>query len=148
LGYIPQVILSGRHVNNSIAPFIAGKVLKLMIQKEHKIKGANALILGITFKENCPDLRNTKVIDIYNELCEFGVDVDIFDPWVNNEELRHEYGVEAIKQLDENKKYEAIILAVSHKEFETFDFEKYYQQNAVIFDVKAVVDRRFVDGRL
>ena len=148
LGYIPQVILSGRHVNNSIAPFIANKVMKLMIQKEHKIKGANVLILGITFKENCPDLRNTKVIDIYTELKEFGVDVDIFDPYVNNEELRHEYGVEAIKKLDENKKYEAIILAVSHKEFEKFDFEKHYQQNAVIFDVKAVVDRRFVDGRL
>jgi UDP-N-acetyl-D-galactosamine dehydrogenase len=122
--------------------------MKLMIQKEHKIKGTNVLILGITFKENCPDLRNTKVIDIYTELKEFGVDVDIFDPYVDNAELRHEYGVEAIKKLDENKKYEAIILAVSHKEFEKFDFEKYYQQNAVIFDVKAVVDRRFVDSRL
>ena len=148
LGYIPQVILSGRQVNNSIAPFIASKVLKLMIQKEHKIKGANVLILGITFKENCPDLRNTKVIDIYTELKEFGVEVDILDPYVDNEELHHEYGVEAIKKLDENKKYEAIILAVSHDEFKKFDFEKHHKQNAVIFDVKAVVDRRFVDGRL
>ena len=148
LGYIPQVILSGRHVNNSIAPFIASKVLKLMIQKEHKIKGSSALILGVTFKENCPDLRNTKVIDIYNELRDFGVDVDIYDTWVDNEELRHEYGVDTIKRIDENKKYEAIILAVAHDDFEKFDFEKYYKQNSVVFDVKAVVDRRFVDGRL
>jgi UDP-N-acetyl-D-galactosamine dehydrogenase len=148
LGYIPQVILSGRHVNNSIAPFIAQKVLKLMIQKECKIKGANVLILGVTFKENCPDIRNTKVVDIYNELREFDVNVEIYDPWVNNEALKHEYGVEAIKNIDENKKYEAIILAVAHKEFEKFDFEKHHRQNAVIFDVKAVVDRKFVDGRL
>jgi UDP-N-acetyl-D-galactosamine dehydrogenase len=81
-------------------------------------------------------------------LCEFGVEVDIFDPWVNNGELKREYGIEAIKKIDENKKYEAIILAVAHKDFEKFDFEKYYRQNSVIFDVKAVADRRFVDARL
>lgn len=148
LGLVPQVILSGRHVNNSIAPFIANKVLKLMIQKEHKIKGSNALILGVTFKENCPDIRNTKVIDIYNEMSEFGVNVDIYDPWVCAEELKEEYGVDVIKALNPDKKYEAVILAVAHEEFLKFDFEKYYTQGAVVFDAKAIVDRRWVDSRL
>jgi UDP-N-acetyl-D-galactosamine dehydrogenase len=148
LGYIPQVILSGRHVNNSIAPFIADKVVKLMISKDHKIKGANTLILGVTFKENCPDIRNTKVVDIYHELREFGIEVDIYDTWVNNEELQHEYGVSAIKNIDESKKYEAVILAVAHNEFQNFDFAKYHTQNAVIFDVKGIVERQWVDGRL
>lgn len=148
LGYVPQVILSGRHVNNSIAPFIANKVLKLIIQKEHIIKGSNVLILGVTFKENCPDIRNTKVIDIYTELCEFGVNVDIYDPWVCNEELKEEYGVEAIREINPSKKYVAIILAVAHEEFSSFDFEKYHNERAVIYDAKATIDRRWVDGRL
>jgi len=148
LGYVPQVILSGRHVNNSIAPFIANKVLKLMIHKDHKIKCANVLILGVTFKENCPDIRNTKVIDIYHELCEFGANVDIYDPWASAQEVRHEYGVEIIDKLDATKNYEAIVLAVAHDEFKDIDFEKYHTGGAVIFDAKAVVDRRWVDGRL
>lgn len=148
LGYVPQVILSGRHVNNSIAPFIANKVLKLMIHKDHKIKSANVLILGVTFKENCPDIRNTKVIDIYHELCEFGAVVDIYDPWASIQEVRHEYGVEIINTLDATKNYEAIVLAVAHDEFKAIDFEKYYKNGTVIFDAKAVVDRRWVDGRL
>jgi len=148
LGYVPQVILSGRHVNNSIAPFIANKVLKLMIQKGQTIKGANVLILGVTFKENCPDIRNTKVVDIYNELQEFGTNVDIFDPWAIAEEVKHEYGVEILNKLDENKKYEAILLAVAHDEFKNFEFEKHHSAGAVVFDAKAVVDRQWVDGRL
>ena len=148
LGYVPQVILSGRHVNNSIAPFIANKVLKLMIHKTHTIKGANVLILGVTFKENCPDIRNTKVVDIYTELCEFGLNVDIYDPWASAEEVKHEYNVDIISVLNNDKKYQAILLAVSHDEFKEFDFEKYYKAGAVVYDAKAVVDRRWVDGRL
>jgi UDP-N-acetyl-D-glucosamine/UDP-N-acetyl-D-galactosamine dehydrogenase len=148
LGYVPQVILSGRHVNNSIAPFIANKVLKLMINKDHKIKSANVLILGVTFKENCPDIRNTKVIEIYRELCEFGALVDIYDPWAVAEEVKHEYDVDIINKLDATKKYEAIVLAVAHDEFKDIDFESYHNNGAVIFDAKAVVDRRWVDGRL
>jgi len=148
LGYVPQVILSGRHVNNSIAPFIANKVLKLMIHKDRKIKCANVLILGVTFKENCPDIRNTKVIDIYRELCDFGANVDIYDPWASVQEVRHEYGVEIITKLDTTKNYEAIVMAVAHDEFKEIDFEKYYTDGTVIFDAKAVVDRRWVDGRL
>jgi len=148
LGYVPQVILSGRHVNNSIAPFIANKVLKLMIHKTHAIKGSNVLILGVTFKENCPDIRNTKVIDIYRELCEFGLNVDIYDPWAIIEEVKHEYGVTIISELNKTKKYQAVLLAVAHDEFKEIDFEKYYNDGAVIFDAKAVVDRKWVVGRL
>jgi len=148
LGYVPQVILSGRHVNNSIAPFIANKVLKLMIHKTQSIKGSNVLILGITFKENCPDIRNTKVVDIYNELCEFGLNVDVYDPWASPEEVKHEYNVAIIKELDKNKKYQGILLAVAHDEFKSIDFEAYYKAGAVVFDAKAVIDRRWVDGRL
>jgi len=106
------------------------------------------LILGITFKENCPDIRNTKVVDIYSELSEFGLNVDIYDPWASAEEVKHEYGVDIISKLDKTKKYQAVLLAVAHDEFKEIDFEEYYNNGAVIFDAKAVVDRRWVDGRL
>ncbi|MDR1336974.1 MAG: nucleotide sugar dehydrogenase [Tannerella sp.] len=148
LGYVPQVILSGRHVNNSIAPFIANKVLKLMIRKEHKIKGSTALILGVTFKENCPDIRNTKVIDIYRELVEFGVEADVHDPLASAGEVMEKYGVKLLEKIDSGKAYSAVILAVAHDAFQSFDFEKYSRQGAVVFDAKAVVDKRWVDGRL
>ena len=148
LGYIPQVILSGRHVNNSIAPFIANKVIKLMIRKGHPIRGANVLILGITFKENCPDTRNTKIVDVYREICDFGIEVDIYDPLANAEEVKEEFGIDLIRHIDPEKQYVVLILAVAHQEFLAFDFEKYHQNNAVIFDVKAVLNRDWVDGRL
>lgn len=148
LGYEPQVILSGRAVNNSIAKFIADKTLKLMIQKDHKIKDSNVLILGVTFKENCPDCRNTKVVDIATELEDFGCRVDIYDPWASPEVVRHEYGKELIAAVDPEKKYEAIVACVSHNQFKTFDFKKYREQGAVIFDVKGFVPRELVDARL
>lgn len=148
LGYDPQVILSGRAVNNSIAKFIADKVLKLMIQKDHKINKSHVLILGVTFKENCPDCRNTKVVDIANELEDFGCNVDIYDPWASAEIVKQEYGKELIPVIDPDKQYEAVIACVSHNQFKTFDFAKYKNMNAVIFDVKDFVDRSVVDGRL
>ena len=148
LGYAPQVILSGRAVNNSIAKFIADKVLKIMIQKDHKIKDSNVLILGVTFKENCPDCRNTKVVDIADELEDFGCNVDIYDPWASNEVVKHEYGKELVPAIDPDKQYQAVIACVSHNQFKTFDFKKYKDQGAVIFDVKDFVDRSLVDGRL
>ena len=148
LGYDPQVILSGRAVNNSIAKFIADKTLKLMIQKDHKIKDSNVLILGVTFKENCPDCRNTKVVDIANELEDFGCRVDIYDPWASPEVVRHEYGKELIAAVDPEKRYEAVVACVSHNQFKTFDFKKYREQGAVIFDVKGFVSRELVDARL
>lgn len=148
LGHIPQVILSGRNVNNSIAPFIADKVIKLMIQKDHKIKGADVLILGVTFKENCPDIRNTKVMEIYNELQEFGVNVEICDPWASPEDVFEEYGIYISSKFNENKIYSAIILAVAHEEFRSINFDKHHKSGGVLFDVKAVIDREWVDARL
>lgn len=148
LGYHPQVILSGRRVNDNMGMFVASKVIKLLVQKEHKIKGSNVLILGITFKENCPDIRNTKVVDIYNELVEFGCNVTIYDPWANSTEVYKEFGLHILSALDNTKQYEAIILAVSHDAFTIIDFEKYHKNNTVIYDVKGIVDRRYVDGRL
>lgn len=148
LGYHPDVILSGRRVNDSIAKFIASKVIKLLITKGNVIKNSQALILGVTFKENCPDVRNTKVIDIYNELKDYGVDVEIFDPWADKEEVKHEYGVTILDRLEENKKYDSIIIAVSHKEFLTLDFKKIRKEDSVIFDTKACIDRSLVDARL
>lgn len=148
LGYYPQVILSGRSVNNSIAKFIADKTLKLMIQNDHKIKGANVLVLGVTFKENCPDCRNTKVVDIVTELEEFGCKVDIYDPWASPEIVKHEYGKDLISDIDPTKQYEAIIACVNHNQFKTIDFRKYKEQNTIIFDVKSFIDRELVDCRL
>jgi len=148
LGYEPEVILSGRRVNNSIAQFIAQRTLKLMIQADHKIKNANVLILGITFKENCPDMRNTKVIDIYKELLDFGVNVDIYDPMANKHAVKEEFSIDLLDGINPAKKYQAIIAAVSHDEFLKFDFKKYKDQGAVIYDVKAFVPRDLVDARL
>ncbi len=148
LGYNSEVILSGRRVNNSIAKFIADKTLKLMISHDKKILHANVLILGVTFKENCPDCRNTKVIDIATELEDFGCNVDLFDPWASPEVVRHEYKHELIPQINPEKKYDAIIACVSHDDFKKFDFKKYRESGCVIFDVKGFVDRSLVDARL
>jgi len=147
-GYHPDVILSGRRVNDSIAKFIASKVVKLLIAKGGIIKGSKALILGITFKENCPDFRNTKVIDIYKELEDYGINVDIYDPWVNKDKIKDEYGIDLLEKLHENEKYDALILAVSHSEFLKMDFSKLKKADAVIFDTKACLDRKLVDARL
>jgi len=146
-GYHPAVILSGRRVNDGMGMFVANKVVKLMIEKGHKIKGAKALILGITFKENCPDIRNTKVVDIYHELKQFGLEVDIYDPWANGEEVMHEYNIPILKEI-ELTNYQSIVVAVAHDEFLNLDFSTYKKSNTVIFDTKAVVDRQYIDGRL
>lgn len=148
LGYHPDVILSGRRVNDSIAKFIASKVVKLLIAKGGVIKGSEALILGITFKENCPDVRNTKVIDIYHELRDYEIDVDIFDPWANRLEVEDEYGISILDELSKEKKYDSIIIAVSHKEFITMDLQKLKKENTVVFDTKACLSRNLVDARL
>lgn len=148
LGYHPQVILSGRRVNDNMGPFVADKVVKLMIQKDHKIKGSRALIMGVTFKENCPDVRNTRVVDIFHELVSFGLDVDIYDPWADAKEVKHEYGLNILNELDESIVYDAVIVAVAHNEFLKFDYKKIKRNNGVIFDTKACLDRSLVDGRL
>lgn len=148
LGYHPEVILSGRRVNDNMGAFVADKVVKLMIQKDHKIKGAKALIMGVTFKENCPDVRNTRVVDIYHELVSFGLDVDIYDPWADVDEVKHEYGLDISNKLDEDIVYDAMIVAVAHNEFLDFDYKRIKRNNGVIFDAKACLDRALVDARL
>ncbi|APD05876.1 protein CapL [Flavobacteriaceae bacterium UJ101] len=147
LGYHPQVILSGRRVNDNMGMFVANKVVKLLIQNGHTIKGSKSLILGITFKENCPDIRNTKVVDIYSELTQFGVDVDIYDPWANKEEVKEEYGIELVNSIG-GKRYSSIIIAVSHKEFLDLDINLLKESKGVVFDTKSFLDRDIVDGRL
>jgi len=148
LGYEPQVILSGRAVNNSIAKFIADKTLKLMIQHGKSILHSKVLILGITFKENCPDFRNTKVADIYQELSEFGCDVDVYDPWADKQEVNRQLGIRLLERIDDATPYQAIIACVAHKQFADFDFRRYKEQGAIIFDVKNMIDRQYVDARL
>jgi UDP-N-acetyl-D-galactosamine dehydrogenase len=147
LGYHPQVILSGRRVNDNMGLFVANKVIKLMIRKGHKIQGAKALILGVTFKEDCPDIRNSRVIDIYTELKQFALSVDVYDPHADCQEVDKEYGIKLTNEL--NKQYDAIVLAVSHKEFLSFDFKKLRNgHDTVIFDIKSFLDRNLIDARL
>jgi UDP-N-acetyl-D-galactosamine dehydrogenase len=146
LGYHPQVILSGRRVNDNMGIFIANKVVKLMINKGVSIKGARALILGITFKENCPDIRNSKVIDIYNELIQFGMNVLVYDPNANSNEVEEVYSIKLLNNLD---KYEVIILAVSHEQFLKLNIlDLKSNESSVIYDIKGVLDRSVIDARL
>lgn len=146
LGYHPQVILSGRRVNDNMGMFIANKVVKLMIQNGITIKGANILVLGVTFKENCPDIRNSKVIDIINELKQFDLNVDVFDPHVDEAQVFDEYKLKVVSKL---VKYEAIILAVSHNEFLTLDLQSLKKSSiSIIYDIKSVLDRSQITSRL
>ncbi len=147
LGYHPQVILSGRRVNDMMGVFIANKVVKLLITKGHRINECKALILGITFKENCPDIRNSKVIDIYKELIQFGIQTDIYDPFADKVEVKNEYGIELMDSIP--CQYDAIILAVSHDSFLSLDLTSVSsKKNTVIFDTKSFLDRSLVDARL
>lgn len=161
LGYYPDVILSGRRVNNSIPSFIAGKVVKLMTAKDIAIRGSRALILGITFKENCPDIRNTRVVDIYNELLEFGVNVDVYDPWADPDEVYQEYQIRLLpallcdkrdRCLKENEPqvttYDAVILTTAHDEFLTIDINQIKNERNIVFDTKGILPRSEVDARL
>lgn len=147
LGYHPQVILSGRRVNDNMGKFIANNVIKLLIRRNHIVSKSNALILGITFKENCPDIRNSKVIDIIKELQAFNISIDIYDPYADKHEVKKEYGLELIENI--TQKYDSIILAVSHEEFKNLDYLNIKKDNlSVIFDTKAFLDRTLVDARL
>jgi len=146
LGYYPQVILSGRRVNDNMGIFVANKLVKLMIQKGKKIGGARTLMLGITFKENCPDIRNSRVVDIYKELIDFGMEVDVYDPWANAEEVEKEHGISLVTKLGES--YDAIVLTVAHGEFLELPFARLKAKDGIIFDIKSVLDKALVDARL
>jgi UDP-N-acetyl-D-galactosamine dehydrogenase len=146
LGYYPQVILSGRRVNDNMGIFVANKLVKLLIQKGKKIGGAKTLMLGITFKENCPDIRNSRVVDIYKELVDFGMDVDVYDPWANAKEVQHEHGISLVSEL--GQAYDAIVLTVAHREFLNLAFGELKAKDGVLFDIKSILDKSIVDARL
>ena len=134
-GYYPEIILSGRRLNDSMGHHIASEVVKLMIDKELKVKRASVLILGITFKENCPDIRNTKVIDLYLALESFGLQADVYDPWAKKEEVKEVYDIDLIDEVY-SKKYDVIVLAVAHKEFKNIDIVQLKNKEAVVYDIK------------
>jgi UDP-N-acetyl-D-galactosamine dehydrogenase len=146
LGYHPQVILSGRRINDNMGAHVASSVVKLMAQKGSVIKGSKALVMGITFKENCPDIRNSKVIDVIKELTSYGIEVEVYDPQADKEEVEHEYGVTLIDSPSSD--YNAIILAVSHKEFKDFNLRNHLNENGVTYDIKGFFERELVNKRL
>ncbi|HET9571894.1 MAG TPA: nucleotide sugar dehydrogenase [Bacteroidales bacterium] len=147
-GYHPEIILAGRRLNDSMGKYVASEVIKLMIKQRTNIKGTKVLMLGITFKENCPDIRNTKAIDIYHELREYDIDVDVYDPWAKPEEVQQEYGIKTINEYPKGKGYSAIILAVSHKKFLDIDLKQLKNPGCIIFDVKGILEIDLVSGRL
>ena len=147
-GYHPEIILAGRRLNDGMGQYVASEVVKLMIRKSIPVKGAKALMLGITFKENCPDIRNTRAVDIYHELVEYGMEVIVYDPWANPGEVCHEYGIPSISVLPEKNGFGAIILTVAHQEFLNIDLESLKKPETVIYDVKGILNQSIVDGRL
>ena len=147
LGYHPAVLLSGRKVNDQMGSFVAHKMVKLLLKKGVPVTKSKILILGFTFKENCPDIRNTKVIDVYTELVDYNIDVDVYDPWANKEEVSLTYGINLLPDFNVEE-YQGVVLDVSHKEFLSIDFAAFKKLNAVIFDTKAFINRTLVDARL
>lgn len=146
VGYNPEIILAGRRLNDGMGAYVANEVVKLMIKNELKIKGARVLMLGITFKENCPDIRNTKAIDIIEEIQQYGVELSIYDPWADNEEVKDEYNLNLVSSLEDN--YDAIILAVSHKQFLTLNLPSLIKEQGIIYDVKGILPKNIITSRL
>lgn len=149
LGYNPEIILAGRRMNDGMGAYVADRTIKLMLKKGIQVLGSKIIIMGFTFKENCPDVRNTRVIDIYHALQEYNVNITVFDPWASPEKVKHEYGIDIVNELP-NDKYNAAIVAVAHRQFREMeiDFDKLLEKTHVIFDVKAIMPRDLVDGRL
>ena len=148
-GYVPEIILAGRRMNDGMGNYVAQEVIKLMIQKDAKVKNGKVLVLGITFKENCPDIRNSKVIDVISEFEKFNLNVEVFDPWANASEVKKEFGISLITETSKLKdNYDAIVLAVAHKEFSDFNLDKHTAEKAVVFDVKSFFPKEKTDGRL
>jgi len=146
IGYRPEVILSGRRINDNMGIFVAGKVIKLLSQKGAKIRNSKVLVLGITFKENCPDIRNSRVIDVVRELQTFGVKVDVYDPWADAAEVKHEYEVRLTKTPKQI--YDGVILAVSHNEFRELNLKKLSHKNTIVYDIKSFFHKNQVTERL
>ncbi len=146
LGYNPEIILAGRKLNDSMGEYVASQVVKLMLKKEIPVKNAELLMLGISFKENCPDVRNTKIVDVIASLKEYGINITIFDPWVNPVDVMHEYSMEIVIKKP-TKKFDAIVLGVAHHEFLNIDIKSLQKENSVLYDVKGVLGKN-VDGKL
>ena len=147
-GYNPEIILAGRRMNDGMGEYVANQVAKLMLKKGIQVLNSHILILGFTFKENCPDVRNTKVIDIYNALREYNVHITVYDPWANPDIVMREYGISVTNQHPLDKKFDAAIIAVAHEQFIGFDVKTLLNAQHVIFDVKAIFEKNVVDGRL
>ncbi|WP_374441863.1 nucleotide sugar dehydrogenase [Epilithonimonas sp.] len=139
-GYHPEIILAGRRMNDSMGQYVASETVKQMLKKDVKVNGSDVLVLGFTFKENCPDVRNTKVVDVVRNLEDYGINVSIYDPWANPEEVMHEYGLETSTKTP-FKKYDAVVLAVSHKEFENLNIKNLLSESGIIYDVKGILNK-------
>ena len=148
VGYHPEIILAGRRLNDSMGAYVAQEVVKIMVKAGKPVKDAKALMLGITFKENCPDIRNTRATDIYHELRDFTMDVDIYDPWASKDEVKREYGIDLIDSVENMEQYSAIILAVAHDQFKELNFSEIKNHGIVLYDVKSILPKDLVDGRL
>ncbi len=150
IGYHPEMILAGRRLNDNMALYVAGEVARLMTQRRIHVKGSRVLVLGLTFKENCPDIRNSKVVDVVRELEKYGAKVDVHDPWVDAREARHEYGIRPVK-APKARSYDAVVLAVGHQQFKDLGaaaVRRFGRRNAVVYDIKYVFKADQVDGRL
>ena len=145
-GYHPEIILSGRRLNDDMGKYVAGEVVKLMMKRSLPVLGSNVLMLGVTFKENCPDIRNTRAIDVYRELESYNVNVDVFDPWADSDEVKTEFGFDLIEVP--NRKYHAIILTVAHKEFLNEELRSHLVEGGILYDVKGILDTKSIDARL
>lgn len=146
-GYNPEIILAGRRMNDSMGEYVANEIVKLMLKKGIQVLNSDILIMGFTFKENCPDVRNTKVVDIYSSLKEYNVNITVYDPWANALITKHEYGINIFSELPQQK-FDAVILAVAHNEFRCVDIEKLCKEKHIIYDVKGVLKKEITDGRL
>jgi UDP-N-acetyl-D-glucosamine/UDP-N-acetyl-D-galactosamine dehydrogenase len=148
-GYHPEIILAGRRLNDEMGAYIAKEVVRLMIHQNINIKSSSILVLGITFKENCPDVRNTKVVDIIRELSSFGIDnITIYDPWANSDEVHHEYGLRTVSSLEAGANFDAVIAAVAHNEFKDLNLLEIRKPNGIIYDVKGTLDKSIISARL
>lgn len=146
-GYHPEIILAGRRMNDGMGKYVASEVVKLMVQNDIRVKGSEILVLGITFKENCPDVRNTKAVDVINNLKSYGANVSIFDPWASPEEVEHEYKIKTTKEIP-TATYDAVVLTVAHKEFLTFNLRNLVSEKGVLYDVKGILDKEIGNARL
>jgi UDP-N-acetyl-D-galactosamine dehydrogenase len=146
-GYHPEIILAGRRLNDGMGDYVASQIVKCMIKKNIPVNDADILILGVTFKENCPDVRNTKAVDLISALKDYGANITIHDPWADEQEVLHEYGLISIKTVP-NKKFDAVVLTVSHNKFKGFDYQSLINENAIVYDVKNFINDTYVDGRL